>query len=136
MEHYMIGTKQILVALTLAGGVAFAEPYRDLGKVEQLTCASASGRTVVQTERSGSYHLITTVQDGALVLHDRVTTRLLVQETFPASYSYLGRTSGATYLALGQSTQDFKNFSKVRGTVHYQKGGVQYRTPVTCEVQL
>lgn len=132
----MVGVKQVLLGVALVAGTAMAEPYHDLGKVRQISCLSGTGRTQVLVQKAGPYHLITTIQDRRLVLHNRVPTSLRVQESFPATYIYAGRTSEATYLTLGQTTrdEDMKHFSRVKGTVRYVKSGMTFETPVTCAV--
>lgn len=108
--------------------------YVDLGNVKSFRCESESGRTVVNVNFFRGFYEITTIQDRTLMLHYRVRTRLRVQESFPATYVYAGRTTGNTYLVLGQSTRDMEFFSEVGGVIHYEKFNRLYKTPVTCDV--
>ncbi len=127
----------ISVAVMTAGLVAGAEPYRSLEKAQTLNCVSESGRTAVNVDKVGAYFEVTTIQDGSLVLNDRVRTTLRIQESFPATYIYSGRTTRKVYFSAGQSTsnlEDRNSFSPVKGTVTYTKDGLIFNTSVTCEV--
>lgn len=117
---------------------AFAESYRELDKVQTLKCISESGRTAVSIDKVGAYFEVTTIQDGRRVLNDRVRTTMRIQESFPATYIYAGRTTQKTYFSAGQSMRsdddDSQRFSKVNGQVTYTKDGLIFTTSVTCEV--
>ncbi len=63
---------------------------------------------------------------------------MTIQESFPATYIYKGRTTGKTYFTAGQAMTNADDyhprFSQVGGTVRYVKDGLSYETRVTCEV--
>jgi hypothetical protein len=110
--------------------------YQDLSDATRLRCTTQSGRTVVHVEKFQNYYWITVIQDRRWILLKDVPTGLMVQESFPATYIYRGRTSKAIYLTLGQTTQDenFERFSPVMGTVRYVKNGQTLEVEVGCQV--
>ena len=121
----------VLVALVLASSVE-ARSYADLSEVDSLRCVSDSGRTVVTVNQHRGFYEVTTLQDGYRYLNFRTRTRMRTQESFPATYKYVGRTTGNLYLSLGQTTQDLEDFSAIGGYVVYVKDGYRYETGVTC----